>query len=50
MNLSDGNNSHKNSLSLEDVTDTDIYRDVWLPLDQKEKDIFHLLKRGPIEG
>ncbi len=37
-------------LQFEDVTDADVYEEVWLPLgDDKEIDLFHLLEQGRIK-
>lgn len=36
-------------LQYDDVTDADVYEEVWLPLgDDKETDLFHLLEQGRI--
>jgi hypothetical protein len=36
------------TLDPEDVLDTDVYRNVWMPLDNVEEDVQHIVKRGPI--
>ena len=39
------NNRIKIPLRVEDILDEDVYKDVWLPLDNKESDISHLINK-----
>lgn len=41
---------NKKQLDRSDVLGMDIYRDVWMPLDNKGEDIRQLVKRGSIPG